>query len=178
MRPGQVTQKDDVVGHGQQTKEDLRGESTITGLLMQWFFVRSLSLSLMETVSSKELCRMVSSGNNDDSRRCDMDLLPFSEVYNVSRLNDLSSSLRKYAVSQLGSENMLAYEQKCIWDVCMSKEKSRRGTRFAWLVERFEKTEESQSLYIKGSLLLDGKVGAAMLLLESTTCRRHCAMAN
>lgn len=121
-----------------------------------------------------------------------MDLLPFSEVYNVSRLNDLSSSLRKYAVSHLGSENMLAYEKKCIWDVCMSKEKSRRGTRFAWLVEkksrrgtrfawlveRFEKTEESQSLYIKGSPLLDGKVGAAMLFLESTTCRRHCAMAN
>lgn len=86
---------------------------------------------------------MVSSGNNDDSRRCDMDWLPFSEVYNVSRLNDLSSLLRKYAVSHLSRKNMLAYKQKCTWDVFMSKEKSRWGTGFAWLMERFEKTEES-----------------------------------
>lgn len=52
------------------------------------------------------------------------------------------------------------------------------GTRFAWLVEKFEKTEESQSLYIRGLLLLDGKVGAMMLFLESTTYLPHCALVN
>lgn len=61
--------------------------------------------------------------------------------------------------------------------ICV-REEDWAGAMFAWLVERTEEKEESQSLNIKNSLRLDGEARATMLVLESTTCRCHCALAN
>ena len=126
-------------------------------LLMPWFFVRisRFLCKLMEMVLSKEVCHLLSSGNNDDSQRCLM-MLPFSGMYNVFRLNDLSSLLREYAVSHLGCESMVGCELSCIWNVSVSKDKSRweRGLLGRW---RNLKRWKNPSHYVEGSLLLDDK---------------------